>query len=80
MSHQACHHHVHTREGIRTVQIAVRPSQPHSGRIRVGYTGLFFKEYRPEPVASESIVFLSEKMMERSTSRSFFYDLADGES
>lgn len=39
-----------------------------------------FQEHRPEPVASESIVFLSEKMMERSTSRSLFCDLADGES
>lgn len=28
------------------------------------------QEYRPEPVASEPIVFLSEKMMERTTSRS----------
>lgn len=60
----------HGHRNFETVQVA---SQPDHGRILCWKYWTLFQEHRPEPVASESIVFLSEKMMERSTSRSLFF-------
>lgn len=66
--------------GPETVKIAAQPSQPQRRTDLCWKYWTLLQEHRPEPVASESIVFLSEKTMEHSTSRSLFYDLADGES
>lgn len=72
------YHHDHIRGDFELLQ--VRLGAWTTNGLMCWKCWTLFQEHRPEPVASESIVFLSEKMMERSTSRSLFHDLADGES